>query len=143
MLGTIYSFPDLKEDIDRTRIIIFATDNAVDGKEIISLKDACKLCKQYGILVYAYCPTYKINAYVTDEGMNSYKNAIEIEANGNFYTGDLEKTILSIINEVKETKKSVLKTTKKTYINDYPTIPFIIILIIFINLSILEKRIKI
>ena len=43
LAGTVYSFPDLKTNSSRTRIIIFATDNDVQGKEIISLEDASTL----------------------------------------------------------------------------------------------------
>lgn len=143
MLGTIFSFPDIKTNKERTRIIVFVTDNSVAGKETITLNEACKLCKNYNINIYAYCPTKEMNSYVTQESINNYKNAIEINANGKFYTGDLSKATSYITDEIKETKTSKFKTSKKTYITDYPQIPLIGILILFIILIILEKRVKI
>ena len=49
LAGAIFSFPDLKTDKTRTRIIIFATDNDVSGNETILLKDACALCYKNNI----------------------------------------------------------------------------------------------
>ena len=46
----------------------------------------------------------------------------------------------SIVNEIKETKTSLIKTSKKTYVRDYPEIFFIIIVSIFFVLIIIEKR---
>ena len=61
--GTIFSFPDLETDTERTRIIIFATDNDVSGQETVTLQDACILCKQYNKNLNAYCPTVEMNMY--------------------------------------------------------------------------------
>lgn len=143
LAGTIYSFPNLKTDIERTRIIIFATDNDVAGTETLSLSEACKLCKQYNINLYAYGPTTKMNPYTSDEKIASYKKDVEQSANGKFYTGDLNQMTTNIVNEIKETKTSLLKTSKKTYVTDHPEVFFIAIIIIFSISTLIEKRIKI
>ena len=140
--GTIYSFPDLKTNSGRTRIIIFATDNDVAGTETISLEEACLLCKQYNINLYAYCPSVEMNKYTSQAKINSYKNAVEKNAGGKFYTGSLDQMSTKIVNEIKETKTSVLKTNEKTYIIDHPQIFFICTVVIFLVLIIIEKRIK-
>ncbi len=141
--GAIFSFPDLKKDMERTRIIIFATDNDVEGTETVSLEDACSICKQYNINLYAYCPTTQMNIYTSEQKITSYKNAVEERANGKFYTGDLTQMASSIVNEIKETKTSLLKTSKKTFVTDYPEIFFITIITIFFSLIIIEKRAKV
>ena len=110
------------------------------GKETISLEDACSICKQYNIYLYAYCPTVQMNEYTSEEKISSYKRAVEDKAGGKFYTGDLNQMSSSIVNEIKETKTSLIKTSKKTYVRDYPEIFFIIIVSIFFVLIIIEKR---
>ena len=142
LAGTLFSFPNLKEDNDRTRIIIFATDNDVAGKEKISLEEACQLCKKYNINVYAYCPTIQMNKNVTNEKINNYKNAIEKTAEGKFYIGDLDNMASNIVNEIKETKISLMQKNKKTYKTDQPEIFVKITIILFFILIIIEKRIK-
>lgn len=142
-LGTLYSFPDIKTDGDRTRIIIFATDNNVAGTETVTLEEACALCKKYNVNLYAYCPSVEMNVYTSKEKIASYKNAVEKNAGGKFYTGDLEKMTSNIVNEIKETKTSLLKSSKKTYVTDHPEILYIIIVTMFFIVIILEKIIKI
>jgi DNA gyrase/topoisomerase IV subunit B len=136
-------FPDIKTDEDRTRIIIFATDNDVAGTETVTLEEACTLCKKYNVNLYAYCPSAEINTYTSKEKIESYKNAVEKNAGGKFYTGELEKMTSNIVNEIKETKTSLLKASKKTYVTDHPEILFIIIVIAFLVLVVFERIIKI
>ena len=140
--GTLFSFPDLKEDEKRTRIIIFATDNDVRGTETVTLADACALYKKYNVNLYAYCPTVEMNSYTSAEKIASYKKAVEENGNGKFYTGDLDKMSTNIANEIKETKSSLLKTSKKTYVVDHPEIFVKCIIISFIILIIIEKRVR-
>ncbi len=132
----------MKKDKDRTRIIIFATDNDVAGKETVSLEEACSLCKQYEIKLYAYCPTVEMNIYTSSQKIASYKKAVEENAGGKFYTGNLDKMVPSMVQEIKETKTSLIKTSKKRYVTDHPKIFFISIIVIFFILVIIEKRIR-
>ncbi len=143
MHGTIFSFPDVKKDHERTRIIIFATDNDVSGTETVSLEEACKLCKQYGISLYAYCPTVEMNKSTSKEKIAAYRRAVEQSAGGKFYTGDLNEMSSNIINEIKETKASLLKTSKKTFVTDHPEIFFINVVILYAISIFIEKRIRI
>ena len=83
-----------------------------------------------------------MNMYTSNEKIASYKKAVEQNAGGKFYTGDLQKMTTSIVQEIKETKTSLLKTSKKTYVTDHPEIFFISIIVIFFSLIILEKRIR-
>lgn len=129
--------------MERTRIIIFATDNFVLGTETVSLEDACSICKKYNINLYAYCPDTQLNPYTSEQNIASYKKAVEEKAEGKFYTGNLNQMASSIVNEIKDTKTSLLKTSKKTYITDYPEIFLIAIVTIFLVLIIIEKRAKI
>ncbi len=84
-----------------------------------------------------------MNKNTSNEKISSYKSAVEKNADGKFYTGDLEKMSSNIVNEIKDTKTSLLKSGKKTYVTDHPEILFGITLLLFSILIILEKIIKI
>lgn len=142
LAGTLFSFPDLKENKDRTRIIIFATDNDVAGQEAVSLEDACELCNQYNIFLYAYCPTEEMNLYTSTSKIESYKKAVENNGEGKFYSGDLDKMTSSIVDEIKETKTSLLNKREKAFVTDHPEVIFIAILFVIIIMIFLEKRIR-
>lgn len=140
LAGAVFSFPNLKTDKERTRIILFSTDNDLQGYETVTLSEACTLCNDYKINLYAYCA---INKYSSEQKVESYKIAVEQNAKGKIYKGDLDKTTTNMVKEIKDTKKTLLKTSKKTYAIDHPTIPIITIIISFFILIIIEKRIKI
>lgn len=82
-----------------------------------------------------------MNVNTSEAKIASYKKAVE-KAEGKFYTGDLDKMTSNIVNEIKETKTSLMKTSKKTYVTDHPKIIFIITIILFFSLIIIEKRIR-
>ena len=114
----------------------------MQGVEIVSLGDACSLCKQYNVKLYAYCPTVQMNMYTSEEKILSYKNDVQQKAEGKFYTGDLNEMTTNIVNEIKETKKTLLKNSKELYFIDHPEMFLIISVILFSILIIIEKRIK-
>lgn len=107
------------------------------------MEEACNLCKQYNINLYAYCPSTDMNIYASKEKIASYKKSVEESAKGKFYTGNLTQMASNIVNEIKETKVSLLKTSKKTYITDHPEIFFITIVTVFLILIIIEKRARV
>lgn len=84
-----------------------------------------------------------MNKYTSKEKIASYKKAVENSAGGKFYSGELEKMTSNIVNEIKETKTSILKSSKKTYVMDHPESLFVIIITMFLIIIILEKIIKI
>ncbi len=114
----------------------------MQGTQTVTLEDACILCKQYDIKVYAYCPTTEMNKYATTKDINSYKKAIEQNANGKFYTGNLEKMASTIVDEIHKTKATALKTNQKTYVTDHPEFLVTSVVILYFILIIIEKRIK-
>lgn len=83
-----------------------------------------------------------MNSYTSEEKIASYKNNVEHLAEGKFYTGDINVASQSIVQEIKETKTTLLKATKKTYVVDYPEKILIITIITFLLSIIIEKRIK-
>ena len=109
---------------------------------MISLEDACSLCKKYEINLYAYCPTVEMNKYTSSEKIESYKNAVLKMGDGKFYSGNINKMSSEIVDEIKDTKASLLKTSKKTYAVDHPKFFLIVTMIMFFVLIIMEKRIK-
>ena len=107
------------------------------------MDEACSIIKEYKINLYAYCPSTEMNPFTSKEKIESYKKAVEKNAGGKFYTGDLDRMSSSIVNEIKETKTSLLKTSKKTFVTDHPEWLVISITILLVVLIIIEKRVRI
>ena len=133
LASCLYSFPDLDQNKDRTRIIIFATDNELNGTPIISVEDACKLCKKNNVKVYAIAPNN-----VTDE--ENFKKSIE-STGGQYYHAKDKSMIKGIVSDIQATEASELEDPK-VIITDQPVIMFIIVLIAVAISFITGRRIK-
>jgi hypothetical protein len=127
----VFDFPNLNEK--RSRIIVFSTDNEVYGEEYLNVEEAAKISKSKNITVYSIAPKLIKTA---DE--SKLKRATELTG-GNYYVHEKGPTVKNIVNEIEKKEKSVLKGPEKTLITDYPTIPFIITLLSFVILIIIDK----
>ena len=131
LAACVFDFPHLEEE--RSRIIIYSTDNEVVGTEFINVTDAAALSKNKGIKVYAIGPE---NTYGKD-GEDLKKAAIS--TGGKLYLHNSGPTVKSIVNEIEQTEKSELEGPAKATIIDHPTVPFIITLVAFFVLIIIDK----
>jgi len=126
----LYDFPDL-ENNDRSKIIIFATDNDCNGTPIINLEEAAKLCKKYNVKVYGIAPDVNSTSYSNrskfEHDQEDFKNAVEITG-GKYYLAQNSEVVKEIIAEIEKTQKTDL-SIPKTLVTDYPGVPFILLLI--------------
>ena len=134
LASCVYNFPNLEED--RTRIIIFSTDNELAGKEIYTLSEAAKLAKKNKIIVYGIAPS---TIFPTD--MLTMKLAVE-STGGKYYTEGTDATVKDIVNEIEKTGKSLMKSKTENRIIDYPEVPFVLLMVSVIVLYILNKKVN-
>lgn len=130
----VLSFPNLEEE--RTRIIIFSTDNDLAGEEIYTLSEAAKLAKKNNIIVFGIAPD-TIN--LKDE--IALKMAVE-STGGKYYSTTSNSNIKDIVNEIEKTGKSLMESKSEKRIIDYPEVPFILLLISISVLYILNKKVN-
>ncbi len=131
LASCVFDFPNLSEK--RSRVIVYSTDNEVYGKEYIDVEGAAKLSKEKNITIYTVAPST-----ITSKDEQLLKNATELTG-GSFYVHEKRPTIKSIVEEIEGKEKSVLKGPEKTIVTDYPTVPFIITLLSFVVLIIIDK----
>lgn len=132
----VYNFTNL-EDKDRTRIIIFSTDNDLAGDEIITLQEAAALCKENNILVYGIAPDF-----ISTKNEADLKKAVEVTG-GKYYTLQEGQTVKEIVSDIEKTTKSLIEGQVETRVIDQPLIPFLIIVISISGLLILDKKVNI
>ncbi len=137
LASCIFSFPNLEED--RTRIIIFTTDNDDASKNgpIVTLDEAGRIAKERDIQVYALCPKETL-----DKDKKELKEAVQITG-GELYTETTSETVSKIVDEIQKTKKTEIEGSKQTKQIDKPEIPFIILTISVVVLFIINKKVKI
>ena len=116
-------FTNIEEDPDRSRIIIFSTDNDLQGDEIITLPEAGQLCVDRGITVYGIGTE---QMYPSDKAM--MRDAVEMTG-GEFYYGEDSRVVSNIIDNIQEHVASLDTIEYEISETVTPEIPFIILLI--------------
>lgn len=133
LASCVYSFSNLEEE--RTRIIIFSTDNELSGKPLVTLDKAAKISKSKNIKVFGIGTKVMKN-----ENKVEFQNAVK-QTGGKFYEQS-NSTINSIVNDIEATSKSLLQNQYETKKTDIPQIPFIILIISIIGIIIVSKKVK-
>ena len=139
LASALYSFPSIG-DGSRTRIILFATDNADASllPEMPDLKGAGALCEKNDVTVFAIFPSE--NAYYyeyTNEDYEGFKkelrNAVE-KTGGELYVQSAEDTVSSIVEEIRSHEAMSVDDIVTELKVDTP-FPFIMALIISLACS--------
>lgn len=131
LASCVYSFSHLDEE-DRTRIIIFSTDNALAGKPLLTLEEAAQISKKENVIVYGLGPEI-----VTDKA--NYQKAMKI-TNGKYYDAT-PSSVKSIVKDIEKTSKSLTKKETQRKEIDTPDIPFTILLVSIFILIILNRKV--
>lgn len=137
LASAIFNFPNLEEE--RTRIIIFSTDNDDASKNgpIVTVKEAGEIAKDKGILVYALCPEL-----TKEKDKQELRSAVE-KTGGELFTETSSETVSKIVDKIEKTNKTEMKGSKQTKQVDKPEIAFVILILSVIILFITSKRVKI
>jgi len=135
LASCVYNFSNIEEE--RSRIIIFTTDNNLAGKEIINLIDSAKLCKEKNIIVFGIAPDT-----IQENDEEELKKAIEFTG-GKYYTMSDKSQVQDIINNIENTSKSFIEGNREIRKYDKPLIPFIFVIIGITVLFILDKKVNI
>lgn len=132
LASCVYSFPKLDEQ-ERTRIIIFSTDNDLAGTPLVTLDQAAQISKDKKVTVYGVGTTL-----MDEQDKTEFKNAV-LKTGGEFYEQS-NSSVNSIVKNIERHSKTLLEEKNKTYQIDKPLIPFIFLLTSIIIIIILEKR---
>ena len=128
-----FDFPDL--DKERSRVIIFSTDNALNGDPIYTMDEATDVCKEKKIKVYAVTPEY-----YTDE--KAFNRAIT-KTGGKVYKTDSEETVSAVVKEIEQIERTKVDDKTVAQVNDKPQVPFVLLLISIISMLFINKRVGI
>ncbi len=130
LASCVYSFSNLEED--RTRIIIFTTDNALAGTPLLTLDEAATISKKEKVIVYGLGPEFV-------KEKENYQKAVAT-TNGKYYDATTS-SVKNIVNDIEKTSKSLIKKESQRKEVDTPTIPFVILLVSIFTLILLSKKV--
>ncbi len=134
LASCLYSFPSIG-DSTRTRVIIFATDNANSSmvKELPELDEASKLCKKNDVTVFAIFPSEDAHYYYYTDAEyavfeKELRDAVKVTG-GELYVQSSDDTVSSIVEDIRSHEAMTVDdivTEKKT---DMPVAPAIVLII--------------
>lgn len=111
LASCLYNFPDLKENKDRSRLIIFSTDNELNGEPFVTLDEAAALCAKNDVRVFALAPDTIVDEF-------EFKSAIE-STGGKYYQASSSQVFRELLEDIRLTDTSEMKDVK-TQITDCP-----------------------
>ncbi|MBE5881934.1 MAG: hypothetical protein E7289_06490 [Lachnospiraceae bacterium] len=120
LASCLYNFPDLKENDERSRLIIFTTDNELNGTPFVTLDEATSLCAKNDVRVYGVVPEN-----VADGA--AFKSAVE-STGGGYYQVTSTKVFDKLLEDIRLTDTSVMEDVK-TLVIDKPQAAFICMLV--------------
>lgn len=134
LASCVYDFSDL--DKERTRIVIFASDNDPQGDCFLTLDEAATLCKDNGITVYGIGTK---EMYAEDE--QEMKAAVE-HTGGKFYLEGDSGSFKDIVQEIQKKSQNLVKGHHQVLEIECPEGAFVILLISMVSLMIVTKLMR-
>lgn len=120
LASCLYNFPDLKVNEERSRLIIFTTDNELNGTPFVTLEEAAALCAKNNVRVYGVAPEN-----IADEAV--FKRAVE-STGGGYYKVTSSKVFEQLLEDIRLTDTSVMEDVK-TLVLDHPEAAFLCLLV--------------
>lgn len=134
LASCVYDFSE--EDKERTRVIIFSTDNDPQGESFLSLEEAAGLCKENNITVYGIGTK---NMYDNREA--EMKSAVE-NTGGKFYLEEDSGSFNDIVTEIQKKSQNLVKGHHQVMEIECPETMFKILLLCMVSLVILTKLLR-
>jgi len=131
------SFPDVEENPDRSRIVIFTTDNDLLGTELITLPEAGQLCKDRGIIVYG------VGTEVMDPVQKQMMMDTVIYTGGEFFYGESPSVVGGIVSDIQEQVATLDETHYEIIETDVPETPFKFLIVAIIAMILLAFILKV
>lgn len=117
---SVYNFPNLDEE--RTRIIIFSTDNELEGTPIVTLDQAADICKKNNVVVYGIGTERML-----ESNKEEMKSAVT-KTGGTFYLQEESGTMQHIVKEIEKESKYLVKGTPEVQEVELVEVPFVFLL---------------
>jgi Ca-activated chloride channel family protein len=120
LYGCSLSF-DYQDDENRSRSIILATDNVVNGKELVPLDEAAQLAAERNIRVYGINPGSRGSgiSYVPDSSLTSMEESVEATG-GKFFLLNNSAAVSTIVDEISDTETSIVEGSPLILRKDNP-----------------------
>ncbi len=133
LASCVYDFAKLEDE--RTRIIIFSTDNDLAGTPLVTLGKAAEISRSKGVKVFG------VGTEVMRETDRAEMKAAVERTGGKFYEHSAT-TVNSIIDDIEATSKSLLDDQHETKVFDVPQVPFVLLVVAVAGIVLITGRMR-
>lgn len=126
---------------DRSRSIIFATDNQLAGRPIFTIPEAGALAVSKGIRVYGINPGDTEGRAYLDDLSREFESVVQ-QTGGDYYALDDPSAIPGIVGAIGEEQAKAAGGTPQLVRHDEPAIPFLVLLLGFALFLVLAWRLR-
>lgn len=134
LASCLYSFTDLDEDPDRSRLIVFVTDNDLQGDPIVTMEQAMELCAARKVKVFSLAPSFVVDG-------PAFKTATESTGGAYFNTVN-SNAMMDMLEVVQQTDVSASYSTV-TIEKDVPEFATVVLVIAVLVFAISVRRIRV
>lgn len=116
-------FPEVEEGEERTKLVIFATDNQLCGEPFVTMPEAGDICEENGVVVYGIGTSFMYGAEKEE------MQAVVEGTGGKFYLAENEDTVRDIVKDIEKHGKNTVKVDRQVSETEFPEKPYILLLI--------------
>lgn len=123
-------------DKERTKVVIFSTDNDIQGTPVATLDEAADICVSNNVTVYGVGTNE-----MTPENKESMKNAVE-KTGGKFYLEEESGSFGEIVSSIEKLSKNLVKVRMVDVETPELLYPFVLMLVLFAGMLGLGRWLK-
>lgn len=123
-------------DKERTKVVIFSTDNDIQGTPVTTLDEAADICVSNNVTVYGVG-----TKEMTPENKESMKNAVE-KTGGKFYLEEESGSFGEIVSSIEKLSKNLVKVRMVDVETPELLYPFVLMLVLFAGMLGLGRWLK-
>lgn len=123
-------------DKERTKVVIFSTDNDIQGTPVATLDEAADICVSNNVTVYGVG-----TKEMTPENKESMKNAVE-KTGGKFYLEEESGSFGEIVSSIEKLSKNLVKVRMVDVETPEQLYPFVLMLVLFAGMLGLGRWLK-
>ena len=123
-------------DKERTKVVIFSTDNDIQGTPVATLDEAADICVSNNVTVYGVG-----TKEMTLENKESMKNAVE-KTGGKFYLEEESGSFGEIVSSIEKLSKNLVKVRMVDVETPELLYPFVLMLVLFAGMLGLGRWLK-
>ena len=123
-------------DKERTKVVIFSTDNDIQGTPVATLDEAADICVSNNVTVYGVG-----TKEMTPENRESMKNAVE-KTGGKFYLEEESGSFGEIVSSIEKLSKNLVKVRMVDVETPELLYPFVLMLVLFAGMLGLGRWLK-